>query len=130
MPETAGPGVETFAEALADASCELRDAASTAGSWSATAAEDAIEAMETTALALGTHPLATATVAAVGELLAQLRQELGLPLRRVDDLIEDQGGKGQDVAPTTPRRRRRPLGGLGPHGRQVRIPATRNASGR
>lgn len=67
LPTTAAPGVAERAEALADAACELHDAAGSPAGWSAAAVEDAVEAMETTALALAAaHPDGPSLVAAAG----------------------------------------------------------------
>lgn len=67
LPTTAGPGVAEQAEALADMACELHDAASTSASWSAAAVENAVEAMETTVLALAVaHPDAATAMLAIG----------------------------------------------------------------
>ncbi|CAM5734542.1 hypothetical protein ACTFBT_00185 [Streptomyces microflavus] len=80
LPTTAGPGVADQAEALAETACELHAAASTSASWGAAAVEDAVEAMETTALALAVaHPDAAAAMLAFGQQLAQLRARLALP---------------------------------------------------
>lgn len=80
MSTVAAPGVAERAEALADAACELHDTVSTPASWSADAVEDAVESMETTALALAVaHPEAAAAMFAIGQQLAQLRERLGLP---------------------------------------------------
>ncbi|MFE2749592.1 hypothetical protein ACFXKX_35630 [Streptomyces scopuliridis] len=130
LPTVAGPGVAERAEALADAACELHDAVSTPASWSADAVEDAVEAMETTALALAAHPDATAAMLAIGQRLAQLRERLGLPPGEYTaaDLDENEHQE-QPVAPT-PLRRRRERRGLGPGYQGLRIPQGRTASGR
>ncbi|ELP69951.1 hypothetical protein PV735_46850 [Streptomyces turgidiscabies] len=130
LPSAAAPGVAERAEVLADAACELHDAVSTSASWSVSAVEDAIEAMETTALALAlAHPDATAAAFILGQTLAQLRERLGLPpgehTTAVDLADEDQE---QPVKPTPinrPRNRR----GLGPGYQGLRISPGRTASG-
>ncbi|MFD3696177.1 hypothetical protein ACFWUZ_08435 [Streptomyces sp. NPDC058646] len=85
MPTLAAPGVGERADAVADAACHLYDAVapwggSAPGGWSRTAAEDAAEAIETTAHALAhTHPRAEVVLAPVHAALADLRRQLGLP---------------------------------------------------
>ncbi|MFD4976266.1 hypothetical protein [Streptomyces sp. NPDC058424] len=120
LPATAAPGVAERAEALADAACELHDAASSQGSWSA------VEAMETTALALrGAHPAVAAATDAVVQALARLRRDLGLPAAVGEDDDQDQA-----VTPPTPiRRPRTTRRGLGSGYKGVRIPPGRTASG-
>lgn len=126
MPTVAAPGVAERAEALADAACELHDAVSTPASWSADAVEDAVEAMETTALALAVaHPDAAAAMLAIGQKLAQLRERLGLPPG--EHAAAGPADEDQAVVPPTPIRSRRR--GLGPGYRGVRIPPGRTASG-
>ncbi|MEU0743964.1 hypothetical protein [Streptomyces sp. NPDC006134] len=122
LPTTAAPGVAERAEALADAACELHDAASTPGSWNAAAAEEAVEAMETTALALrGAHPAAAAATNAIFQALAGLRRDLGLPAADTDD------DQDQDVTPPTPIRRPTTRRGLGPGYKGLQIPPDRTA---
>ncbi|MFI9214287.1 hypothetical protein ACIGW7_39930 [Streptomyces sp. NPDC053253] len=123
----AAPGVAEWAEALADAACELHDAASTPASWSAAAAEDAIESMETTALALATvHPDAATAMLAIGQRLAQLRERLGLPPGEHPAAGPD-GEERQvhPVVPPTPARRPRQRRGLGPGYQGLWIPPGR-----
>ncbi|MEF2528138.1 MULTISPECIES: hypothetical protein [Streptomyces] len=85
LPITAAPGVGERADAAADAACHLYDAVapwsgSGAGGWSRTAAEDAAEAIETTAHALAhAHPRAEVILAPVHAALADLRRQLALP---------------------------------------------------
>ncbi|MER7223330.1 hypothetical protein [Streptomyces rubradiris] len=120
LSATAAPGVAEHAEALADAACELHDAARSPDSWSEAAAEDAVEAMETTALALrGVHPAAAVATDAVFQALARLRRDLGLP---AGDTRDDQD---QAVTPPSPIRRRTARRGLGPGYQGVRIPQGR-----
>lgn len=100
MPTIAAPGVGERADAAADAACHLYDAVApwggaAPGGWSRTAAEDAAEAIETTAHALAhTHPRAEVVLAPVHAALADLRLHLGLP--PADQLTAD-------GLPTTPR---------------------------
>ncbi|KPI06808.1 hypothetical protein OV450_3680 [Actinobacteria bacterium OV450] len=109
LPTIAAPGVGERADAVADAACHLYDAvapwsAAGPGGWSRTAAEDAAETIETTALALAyAHPRAEVILAPVHAALADLRRQLGLP--PADQL----GGEGPPAAPRTvgnPRRTR------------------------
>ncbi|MEW2134639.1 hypothetical protein [Streptomyces sp. NPDC005435] len=76
----AGPGVERHAAAVADAACELADAA-TGSTWSAGAVEDAVDAIDTLTEALAAlGPEAAGTLAAVPAATAVLRRLLaGLP---------------------------------------------------
>jgi hypothetical protein len=130
LPTTAAPGVAERAEALADAACALHDSASSPGSWSEDAVEDAVESMETTALALAVvHPDAAATMLAIGQQLAQLRERLGLPPGEPTASPDEDEHQEQPVAPT-PLRRRRDRRGLGPGYQGIRIPQGRTASGR
>lgn len=127
MSTVAAPGVAERAEALADAACELHDTVSTPASWSADAVEDAVESMETTALALAVaHPEAAAAMFAIGQQLAQLRERLGLPPGEHPG-AGPTADEDQAVDPPTPIRSRRR--GLGPGYRGVRIPPGRTASG-
>lgn len=98
LPTTAAPGLAENAEALADTACALHDIAATPGSWSASAAEDAVEAIEITALALGSaHPAAAAAVLPLLRDLTRLRQTLALPPSdRPEPVLQ---GEGQTVAP-------------------------------
>ncbi|MYT20268.1 hypothetical protein GTW69_08190 [Streptomyces sp. SID7760] len=131
LPTTAAPGVAERAEALADAACELHDAASTPASWSAAAVEDAVEAMETTALALAAaHPDAAAAMLIIGQQLAQLRERLGLPPGEHTAGPDEDEHQEQAVAPPTPIRRPRQRRGLGPGYQGLRIPPGRTATGR
>jgi hypothetical protein len=72
------PATEKAAEDTADRACELVDAVGTAG-WSAAAAEDALEALDTVAEALcGLGPEAARTLALVAVATAHVRRGLGL----------------------------------------------------
>lgn len=131
FPAVAAPGVAEQAEALADAACELHDAAGTPTSWSAASVEDAVEAMETTALALAAaHPDAAAVMRTIGHQLAQLRERLGLPCG--EHAVGPDGDEHQEqpAGPPTPLRRPRARRGLGPGYQGVRIPESRTATGR
>ncbi|MFF4578667.1 hypothetical protein [Streptomyces sp. NPDC001389] len=85
LPMIAAPGVGERADAAADAACHLYDAVAPwygggPGGWSRTAAEDAAEAIETTAHALAhIHPRAEVILAPVHAALADLRRQLELP---------------------------------------------------
>ncbi|MFJ6939606.1 hypothetical protein [Streptomyces sp. NPDC101132] len=73
-----GAGTGEWAGVLAEAACHLHDAVG-GGAWGGEAAEDAIEAVETTALALGSaHPDAEAVLAPLHAALGELRRRLGL----------------------------------------------------
>ncbi|MEU7730159.1 hypothetical protein AB0B78_33805 [Streptomyces sp. NPDC040724] len=84
LPTIAAPGVGERADAVADAACHLYDTIApwgigAPGGWSRTAAEDAAEAIETTAHALASiDPGAEVVLAPVHTALADLRRRLGL----------------------------------------------------
>ncbi|MBW5484879.1 hypothetical protein [Streptomyces bambusae] len=79
LPVVAAPGVGEQADAVAETACHLYDSVAVGG-WSLAAAEDAAEAIETTAHALATaHPRAELILAPVHAALAVLRRELELP---------------------------------------------------
>ncbi|MBT2542344.1 hypothetical protein J7E99_16890 [Streptomyces sp. ISL-44] len=84
LPTIAAPGVGERADAVADAACHLYDTVApwrtgSPGGWSRTAAEDAAEAIETTAHALAhIDPGAEVVLAPVHAALADLRRRLGL----------------------------------------------------
>ncbi|MFJ2561359.1 MULTISPECIES: hypothetical protein [unclassified Streptomyces] len=130
LPSTAAPGVAERAEALADAACELHDAASTPASWSVAAVEDAVESLETTALALAVaHSDAAAAMLVIRQQLGQLRERLGLhPGESVTS--PDDEHQEQAVVPPTPIRHTRQRRGLGPGYQGLRIPPGRTATGR
>lgn len=96
LPTIAAPGVRERADAAADAACHLYDAVVPWGGgapagWSRAAAEDAAEAIETTAHALACiGPGAEVVLAPVHAALADLRRRLGLapaePLTAEDGL--------------------------------------------
>ncbi|MER6317970.1 hypothetical protein ABT237_30025 [Streptomyces sp. NPDC001581] len=109
LPTIAAPGVGERADAVADAACHLYDTIApwgigTPGGWSRTAAEDAAEAIETTAHALASiDPGAEVVLAPVHAALADLRRRLGLASAEVA------AGDGLPAAPRTvgnPRRTR------------------------
>ncbi|OEJ34880.1 hypothetical protein [Streptomyces subrutilus] len=84
LPTIAAPGVGERADAVAEAACHLYDTVApwrtgVPGGWSRTAAEDAAEAIETTAHALAhIDPGAEVVLAPVHAALADLRRRLGL----------------------------------------------------
>ncbi|MFI8345343.1 hypothetical protein ACIF8W_35555 [Streptomyces sp. NPDC085639] len=84
LPTIAAPGVGERADAVADAACHLYDTIAPwgtgpPGGWSRSAAEDAAEAIETTAHALASiAPGAEVVLAPVHAALADLRRRLGL----------------------------------------------------
>ncbi|MFI1283663.1 hypothetical protein ACH4U5_23470 [Streptomyces sp. NPDC020858] len=93
LPTIAAPGVGERADAVADAACHLYDTIAlwgigaprgavpdvAGGGWSRSAAEDAAEAIETTAHALASiDPGAEVVLAPVHTALADLRRRLGL----------------------------------------------------
>ncbi|MEU9252992.1 hypothetical protein AB0D66_14235 [Streptomyces sp. NPDC048270] len=84
LPTIAAPGVGERADAVADAACHLYDTVApwrtgAPGGWSRSAAEDAAEAIETTAHALAhIDPGAEVVLAPVHAALADLRRRLGL----------------------------------------------------
>ncbi|MFE7183841.1 hypothetical protein [Streptomyces erythrochromogenes] len=100
LPTIAAPGVGERADAAADAACHLYDTvapwgAGAPGGWSRAAAEDAAEAIETTAYALASAaPGAEVVLAPVHAALADLRRRLGLAPA---ELLTGDG------LPTTPR---------------------------
>ncbi|MFF3673631.1 hypothetical protein ACFYYS_06520 [Streptomyces sp. NPDC002120] len=109
LPTIAAPGVGERADAVADAACHLYDTIApwgfaAPGGWSRTAAEDAAEAIETTAHALASiDPGAEVVLAPVHAALADLRRRLGLATADVAT------GDGLPAAPRTvgnPRRTR------------------------
>ncbi|MGG2463777.1 hypothetical protein ACO0M4_28945 [Streptomyces sp. RGM 3693] len=128
LPTTAAPGLAEKAEALADTACALHDVAGSPARWSATAAEDVVEAMEITALALGgAHPAAAAAALPLLQDLARLRQSLALPPSDwPEPALEDEG---EAVAPPVPISRGRARRGLGPGYKGLRIPPDRAAPG-
>ncbi|WP_445270444.1 hypothetical protein [Streptomyces sp. DSM 41634] len=109
LPTIAAPGVGERADAVADAACHLYDTIApwgigAPGGWSRTAAEDAAEAIETTAHALASiDPGAEVVLAPVHAALADLRRRLGLASAEVA------AGDGLTAMPRTvgnPRRTR------------------------
>ncbi|MFJ4775899.1 hypothetical protein [Streptomyces sp. NPDC088762] len=109
LPTIAAPGVRERADAVADAACHLYDTVVPWGTgaprgWSRAAAEDAAEAIETTAHALAAiDPGIEPVLAPVHAALADLRRRLGLA--PADPLTAD----GLPAAPRTvgnPRRTR------------------------
>ncbi|QNS09438.1 hypothetical protein [Streptomyces xanthii] len=130
LPTTAAPGLAENAEALADTACTLHDIAGTPGSWSAAAAEDAVEAIEVTALALGSaHPAGAAAVLPLLRDLTRLRQSLALPPSDRPEPALEGDGEGETIAPPVPITRGRSRRGLGPGYKGLRIPAGRTVPG-
>ncbi|WP_370424418.1 hypothetical protein AB8O64_37130 (plasmid) [Streptomyces sp. QH1-20] len=104
----AGPGVEERAAAVADAACELVDAV-TPTTWSASALEDAADAIDMLAEALAAiDPEAARALAAVPAATAALRRRLApATVEDVAEVPRTRSGR--------PRRR-----GLGPGWKGVR----------
>ncbi|MFD0151135.1 hypothetical protein ACWGQ4_02385 [Streptomyces sp. NPDC055721] len=76
----AGPDVEKQADQVAEAACELADAAAGYG-WSAAAADDALVAIDTLAAALAqVDPEVREVLAAVTTVTGTARRRLGLPV--------------------------------------------------
>ncbi|MFB7825330.1 hypothetical protein [Streptomyces hydrogenans] len=97
--------VTRHADAVADAACELADAA-VEGDWSLEALDDTVEAMATLAAALGTAPLSSDAQRALGRLAdaaAVLRAALGPTSVRNSE-------RAPSGAASRARRRRRDLG--------------------
>ncbi|WP_405435501.1 hypothetical protein OG373_02615 [Streptomyces avidinii] len=101
LPTIAAPGVGEQADAVADAACHLYDTIApwgtgAPGGWSRAAAEDAAEAIETTAHALASIDAgAEVVLAPVHAALADLRRRLGL--------TPADGLSGDDGLPSSPR---------------------------
>ncbi|MFJ3198530.1 hypothetical protein ACIPJQ_38560 [Streptomyces griseoviridis] len=101
----AGPGVEVRAAAVADAACELADTV-TPAAWSASAVEDALEAIDVLAAALAAiGPEAERILAQVPSASAALRRRLAA----APALGESGMGAGEASGQRSGRRR-----GLGP----------------
>lgn len=115
LPATAAPGVEQLAAKLADQACELHDAVGPER-WNRSAAEDAVEAIETTAQALAsTHPEAGDILAPVLRATADLRRRLHLPPAEDDPAGETTAVPSPASTYAAPQRRRqRRTIGLGP----------------
>ena len=113
-PRTARLTLAQRAEVLAVAACELHDAAPLPGGWGPDVLEDALEAMETTALALQEAAPDTAEVMlAIGRNLGRVREALGLPARG-DDAFAVRAA----ASPAAPERPPRPRTAGGPTGRR------------
>ncbi|ALO13641.1 hypothetical protein AQF52_8060 [Streptomyces venezuelae] len=106
LVERALPGVvEEHADQAAESACLLADVVGTAG-WSATAADDALTAIETLAGALdGIGPEVREVLVAVTAATSTARQRLGLPVE-----VEPVAGVTVVPAPGGRRPRRRGLG--------------------
>ena len=109
LSSRAAPGVEKYAEHAVENACHLADAACGAGGWSAAAADDALEAIDTLAAALSAlGPEVAGVLAPVTAAAAGARRVLGLP----GAVEEETAGTAGTVpaARTAPRPRRRGLG--------------------
>ncbi|MEU3220153.1 hypothetical protein [Streptomyces sp. NPDC006971] len=108
LAERAAPGVEQYAELAAETACHLADAAGPGG-WSAAAAEDVLDAIDTLTEALGgAGPELAQTLAAVAAATNGARRHLGLA-------VDDQEPEPPVAAATLPTPRRPPRRrGLGP----------------
>ncbi|MGW1252259.1 hypothetical protein [Streptomyces sp. NPDC002535] len=113
LAERAAPGVEQYAELAAESACHLADAAGPGG-WSAAAAEDVLDAIDTLTEALGgAGPELAQTLAAVAAATNGARRHLGL--------VDDQEPEPPAAAATLPSPRRPPRRrGLGPGYQGVR----------
>ncbi|MBZ3918148.1 MULTISPECIES: hypothetical protein [Streptomyces] len=106
--ERAAPGVEQHAERAAESACHLADLTGP-GAWSTTAAEDALDAIDTLTEALGSaDPELTQVLAAVAAATNDARRLLGIA-------VEDQEPQPPAAAAFMPAARRPPRRrGLGP----------------
>ncbi|MFE1872976.1 hypothetical protein ACFW9N_19020 [Streptomyces sp. NPDC059496] len=106
----AAPGVEQRAGQAADAACHLADATGP-GDWSAAAAEDALDAIDTLVEALGsTGESISQALAVVADATNSARWHLGI-------VVEEQAQESEPAAAATvptPRRSRPRRRGLGP----------------
>ena len=112
MSPRATPRVEQYAEQAVESACHLADMAGPEG-WSAAAADDALEAIETLAGALSTlGPEVAKALATVTAATADVRQRLGLA---------DDKESAAAVPVSVPRNARRPQRrGLGPGFKGIR----------
>ncbi|MFF9344906.1 hypothetical protein ACF1CG_34770 [Streptomyces sp. NPDC014773] len=79
LVDRAGPGIEEQADQVAEAACELADAAAGSG-WSAAAADDVLVAIDTLTAALAQiAPDVGEALAAVTAATTRARLRLGLP---------------------------------------------------
>lgn len=104
----AAPGVEQHAERVVEAACHLADLTSPGG-WSTAAAEDALDAIDTLAEALGSAgPELAHALAAVAAATGDARRRLGIA-------VGDQEPEPPAAAAAVPPARRPPKRrGLGP----------------
>ncbi|MFJ4745391.1 hypothetical protein [Streptomyces sp. NPDC088775] len=114
LAERAAPGVEQHAELAAESACHLADAAGPGG-WSAVAAEDVLDAIDTLTEALGgAGPELAQTLAAVAAATNSARRHRGLA-------VEDHEPEPPAAAAMLPAPRRSPRRrGLGPGFRGIR----------
>ncbi|MFJ7416605.1 hypothetical protein ACIQWZ_38275 [Streptomyces sp. NPDC098077] len=102
----AAPGVEQYAEQVAESACHLADLAGP-GAWSTAAAEDALDAIDTLTEALGSAgPELAQALAAVTAATNDTRRRLGIA---VDEPEPPAATAAVPAARRPPRRR-----GLGP----------------
>ncbi|MFI8515946.1 hypothetical protein ACIGHB_32985 [Streptomyces sp. NPDC085460] len=110
LVDRAGPGIEEQADRVAEAACELADAA--AGSdWSAAAADDALVAIDTLTAALAQiAPDVGEALAAVTAATTRARLRLGLPADTGQEPDRAAAAPGVPGPRTGRRPRRRGLG--------------------
>lgn len=109
----AQPGVEQHAEQAVESACHLADTTGP-GAWSAAAAEDALDAIDTLTEALGTiGPEVSEALAAVAAATTQARRRLGIAV----DAEPETAAPAVPAPRTASRPRRR---GLGPGFQGVR----------
>jgi hypothetical protein len=106
--ERAAPGVEQHAELAVETACHLADLAGPGG-WSAAAAEDVLDAIDTLTEALGSaEPELARVLAAVETATGDARRLLGI-------VVDGQGAVPPSAGAVVPAARRRPRRrGLGP----------------
>ncbi|MFE4177175.1 hypothetical protein ACFRR7_34930 [Streptomyces sp. NPDC056909] len=117
LPDRAAPGFESLAADIADASCALADTVGP-GSWSLTAAEDAVDAIDALVTALSViDPIAARILAAIPAATNALLRHIGA------QASDDEPATGPATAPLPiPRATRTRRRGLG-HGYQgIHIP--------
>ncbi|MFE0777095.1 hypothetical protein [Streptomyces sp. NPDC058861] len=110
LVERAGPGIEERADRAAEAACELADAAAGHG-WSATAADDALVAVDTLVEALAQiGPEVGEALAAVTAATIAARRRLGLPADAGAQAVPAARASGVSRPRAGGRSRRRGLG--------------------
>ncbi|MFD4178198.1 hypothetical protein [Streptomyces anulatus] len=117
LPDRAAPGVEQHAERAVETACHLADLAGP-GDWSAAAAEDVLDAIDTLTESLGSAgPELAQALAAVAAATNSARRHLGLA---VDDQEPEPPAAAVTLhAPRRPPKRR----GLGPGFQGIRTGA-------